>query len=474
MSKGRYKTLARNTVVFAIGSFGSKILSLLLNNLYTKHIEPSEFYTKNLLEMTALFLLPVFTFSLTEAIIRFGLDRQYDKKHIFTTCSFLTVGGLVLMALFVPLLRLVPYFSPLGGYIILLTVYVTTSALRSLCSQFVRARELVRLYSFDGIFTTLMLFVFSVVFISVLDMGVKGFMLSVILSDLCSAVFLFTFAGLKKYISVDSFDMTLGKSMLRFTLPLIPTIVMWTIVTFSDQIFIGSMQSDRAVLGKAAAGLYAAAAKIPNLISMLSAVFFQAWNMSAITEHDSPERSSFYENVYKFYEAVLFAGAAGLLLCVKPVSSVLINSSEFAEYGTVYIYTPLLVLAAVFNCMNEFLFGIYTASKHTKNAFYTTLVTCITNLVLNYFLIPVMGIQGAALATLMSYLLCYCIRMIDARYYVPFKVDFRRTIFNSLMLLTMCMIIVFKIRYCWVLEFVLFAAVAAVNAVSLLSKKRKS
>ena len=474
MSKGRYKTLAKNTAVFAIGSFGSKILSLMLNNLYTKHIEPSEFYTKNLLEMTALFLLPVFTFSLTEAIIRFGLDRQYDKKRIFTTCTFLTLGGLVLMAVIVPFLRLVPYFAPLGGYVILLTVYVITSALRSLCSQFVRARELVKLYSFDGILTTLMLFVFSVVFISVLDMGVKGFMLSVILSDLCSAIFLFTFAGLKKYISHDSFDMKLGKSMLKFTLPLIPTIVMWTIVTFSDQIFIGSMESDRAVLGKASAGLYAAAAKIPNLISMLSAVFFQAWNMSAITEHDSPERSSFYENVYKFYESVLFAGAAGLLFCIKPVSSILINSSEFAEYGTVYIYTPLLVLAAVFNCMNEFLFGVYTASKHTKNAFFTTLVTCITNLVLNYFLIPVMGIQGAALATLLSYLLCYCIRIIDARYYVPFNVDFRKTIVNSLGLMLMCLIIIFKAKYCWIWAAVIFVSAVVFNIVSLFPKRRKN
>ena len=71
----KYKKLALNTAVFAVGSFGSKILVFLLTRLYTKYISPADMNTKDLLETVALFLLPIFTFSLTEAIIRFGLDE---------------------------------------------------------------------------------------------------------------------------------------------------------------------------------------------------------------------------------------------------------------------------------------------------------------------------------------------------------------------------------------------------------------
>ncbi len=461
--EGKYKTLAWNTAVFAVGTFGSKFLSLFLNNVYTNHITPSDFYRKNIIEMTALFLLPVFTFSITEAIIRFGLDKKYDKKSIFSTCTLITVTGLLLMAFLTPLLKQIPFLSPVSNYIFLMAVYVTTSALRSLCSQFVRARELVKLFSFDGILTTFLLFIFSVLFVSIFEMGIKGVLLSVILSDFCSAAFLFIVADLKSFLSFSKIDIKLGKKMLRFTLPIIPTVVMWTIVTFSDQLFIGNMESDKVFLGKSAAGLYAAATKIPNLISILSTIFFQAWNMSAITENDSPERNSFYKNIYKLYESALFVGAAGLLLLIKPVSSILINDSSYKEYGSVYIYTPLLIIAAVFNCMNDFLFGIYTATNHTKNAFYSTTVTCVVNLIMNTFLIPVIGIQGAALATFLSYLLCYCIRMIDARYYVPFKVDFRRTTENSILLSAMCVIIISKVKLCWVWAAVLFAAILLLN-----------
>ena len=90
----KYKKLAFNTVIFAIGSFSSKIFSLLLNNLYTKHFSPSGFYTKTLLDTLLLFLLPIFTFSITEAVVRYGLDNNYDKKQVFTTGAAVTVFGL--------------------------------------------------------------------------------------------------------------------------------------------------------------------------------------------------------------------------------------------------------------------------------------------------------------------------------------------------------------------------------------------
>ncbi|MBQ3886156.1 MAG: polysaccharide biosynthesis C-terminal domain-containing protein [Ruminococcus sp.] len=440
----KYRKLAFNTVIFAIGNFSSKIFSLLLNNLYTKHISPSGFYSKTLLETIALFMLPVFTFSLTEAIVRYGLDKRYDNKQVFTTASVLTLSGLTAMIFIAPMLQFIPLLRPIRGYMILLIIYIFTSALRALCSQFVRSRDMVKLFSFDGILTTFTLLIFNLIFISGMGLGVKGFMLSTILSDALSAVFLFTVAGLKNYFSINSFSKKLGKSMLRFTLPLVPTTVMWTFTGFSDQLFIGNMHRDGVFLGENAAGVYAAATKVPNLISMLSTIFFQAWNMSAIMENDSKDRDLFYEKVYSAYEAILFIGSAGLIILLKPISAILINYNSFPEYSDAYLYTPLLIAAAVFTCFDLFLASIYTATKHTKNAFWTIFAVCIVNIILNYFLIPCWGIQGAALATFISYLLCYCIRMIDARYYVPFGFSPVRITVNTSLLLAMCAFMIFQ------------------------------
>ena len=452
----KYKNLAFNTVIFTIGSFGSKIISLLLNNLYTKHISPSHLYTKTLLETLALFLIPVFTLSLREAVIRYGLDKNYDKTEIFTTSSIMTFMGLVPMVVIVPLIHFIPLFSSLESYTVLLIVYVFTSSVRAQCSQFVRARELVRLFSFDGILTTLLLLAFNIVFISHMGMGVRGFMLSTILSDLCSAVFLYFAAGLRKYLRADAFSLELGKVMLRFCIPLIPTTVMWTFTGFSDQLFIGGIRGDED------AGIYSAATKIPNLISMLSTIFFQAWNMSAITENESEDRNIFYEKVYSAYEALLFIGGAGLILFVKPLSAVLINYSVYPEYRVAYIFTPLLIAAAVFTCLDLFLASIYTATQHTKNAFITILAVCISNIILNAVLIPIMGIQGAALATFLSYFLCYVIRIVDARRFVPFKCRPLISFAGTALMLAMCLLTEFRPRGYLLMELLITAVVCVV------------
>ncbi len=449
-SINKYKRLAVNTTVFAIGNFGSKILVFLLTRLYTKYISEDGMGVKELLETTALLLLPVFSFSLTEAVIRFGLEKSYDKRKIFSTAGILTFLGLALMAVCVPILRFIPFLNFINGYTVLLVIYICTSAIRSLCSQFVRVRNMVKLYSLDGILATLMLFIFNIFFIKTLGLGVKGFMISVILSDFCSSAFLFITARLDKFFNIRYYSKKLATTMMKFSLPMIPAIVMWTITGLSDKIFIEYMHSDRVVLGEGTVGIYGVANKIPNLISMVSTIFFQAWNMSAITENNSRDRSDFYEKIYSAYEAFLFIASAGLILLVKPVSAVLIDTTNYSDYGQVWKYTPILIIAVLFTSLDQFLGSIYTATKHTKNSFTTSLCACVLNIFLNICLIPAWGIYGASIATFLSYYLCFWIRIIDARYYVPFKFDGVKSVVNTVLLFVMSYLTITSCSLLWV------------------------
>ena len=469
----KYKKLAFNTVIFAIGSFGSKILVLLLTRLYTRHLSPADLGIKELLEPTALFLQPIFTFALQEYLIRFGLDRNYDKRQVFTTSGILTFAGMVIMALIVPILSLVPALDYIKGYNILLVIYVINSSLRMLCQQFVRSRDMVKLFALDGILATLTLFLFNLLFIAGFHWGVKGFMLAVILSDLLSAVFLFVIADLRKFARADSFNKELGREMMKFAAPLIPTIVMWTITSLSDRMFIREMKSDRVELGESAVGIYGTANRIPNLISMVSTIFFQAWNMSAISENESADRSEFYEKIYNAYEAILFIASAGLLLLIKPVTSLLVVSSTYDAYSTVYLYTPILVVAVLFMSLNQFLGSIYSATKHTKNSFWTALVACSVNIVLNLALIPAWGIQGASVATFLSYYVCFWARIIDARYYVPFKFNAARSFVNTGLLFAMGWLVISAPKLWGLWLFVLCCTVIGLNYKALLLTVKK-
>lgn len=467
----KYKKLAMNTGIFAIGTFGSKILVFLLTRLYTANLSPDESGTKSLLFTTALFLQPIFTFALQEYLIRFGLDKDYDKRKVFTTSAVMTTAGMILMAFVVPFLGLIPDF--INGYTILLTVYVITSSLRMLCQQFVRSIDKVKLFSADGILATLTFFIFNILFIAVFHMGVKGFMLATICSDFLSAAFLFIMGGIKKYSGIQYFDKDLAKEMLRFAVPLIPTIVMWTITSLSDRIFLTKMHSDYHELGKAAAGIYEYANVVPGLISMVSTIFFQAWNMSAITENDSADRNKFYSRVYAAYESMMFMGSAGLILLVKFITSILVDDSKFKAYADVYLYVPILVVAVVFMCFDQFLGSIYSATKHPKNSFWTAFVACAVNIPMNYFLIPEWGVQGAAFATFLSYIICYGARMIDARYYVPFRFDIVKTVVNTVALLIMSVLVIGapKLYMLWMV--LLFALIMFINYRAIIDTAKK-
>ena len=66
------------------------------------------------------------------------------------------------------------------------------------------------------------------------------------------------------------------------------------------------------------------------------------------------------------------------------------------------------------------------------------------NLILNWVLIPEWGIQGASIATLLSYYVCFWLRIVDARYYVPFRFNPIKSILNTAALLVMCALMIFQ------------------------------
>ena len=417
----KYKTLALNTLVFAIGSFGSKVLSFLLTKLYTANFERALFNTKEILEMTANFLIPVVSFSITDAIIRYGLDKNYEKRAVFSNAVAVLLagaGGFILLSPFMLL------FDDVRGYVPLLVGYIIISCFRQISTQFARARGFVKLYALDGICCTFTLFIFNVIFISWMGLGVKGFLLSVMFSDLCSGAFVWWIARHGRFFSFRFIDRELMEVMLRFSIPLIPAALLWIITGFSDRIFLKHLVSADD------AGLYGAATKIPNLISMVSTVFYQAWNMSAIAENDSRERNAFYTKVYEAYQAMLYLAAGCIILLDIPLSRLLIDTSKDPGYVGAFLYTPALVIAVLLMCLNQFFASIYTVTKHTKNSLWTSLVAAVLNLFLNAVLISEYGINGAVIATVLSYLVCYFVRLIDARRFVPFRVYHWRFIIN--------------------------------------------
>ena len=228
----KYKRLASNTLIFAIGTFSSKLLSFFLTRLYTEVLDKSQYGVTDLIQQSGNLLLPLVVLGITNAVVRFGLDKGVRKQDVFTTGLLSLLGGMVLLLAFSPLLGMVQLLS---DYVWLLCLFVFMSSLRSLCSQFVRAQSRVKLFAIDGIISTATTILFNIIYLVVLDWGIFGYIFSIICSDALSVVFLFVTAGLHRYIRPHGLDLKTTKAMLLYSIPLIPNTVLWWITNVSDR-----------------------------------------------------------------------------------------------------------------------------------------------------------------------------------------------------------------------------------------------
>ena len=71
----KYKALFKDTIIFAIGNLGSKMILFFLVPLYTNYLTTEEYGTADLIFTVAQLVVPVVSLTIYDAVIRFGLDK---------------------------------------------------------------------------------------------------------------------------------------------------------------------------------------------------------------------------------------------------------------------------------------------------------------------------------------------------------------------------------------------------------------
>ena len=161
----------------------------------------------------------------------------------------------------------------------------------------------------DSIFYNLILALTNIILLTAFHLGVQGYFAALIAANTASLVLLI--AVNKKDIKLEQsyISLSLLKRMLSYSLPLIFNSISWGIMGTADRMMLVSM------INGDANGIYAAAARIPSLLSLVTGVFTQAWSLSAIQDFEEENDSRFYENVFTFTHISVTIGALVLLLC---------------------------------------------------------------------------------------------------------------------------------------------------------------
>jgi len=427
--------LSKNTILFFTGSIASKLLTYILIPFYTSVLTTEEYGFSDTIFTTVNLVYPILSLLISEAVFRFALDQNVEKRQTLSIGILITLASSFIMLIFSPLIFLINGYSP---YYIHCVLYYFLIALYALISQFVKGIGESVKYTISGVLGTLSTLVLTIVFIRFFNMGVKGYLWSYIISNFIMCLFLFFSCNLSNFIiSFRNINMMQAKEMVRYSLPIIPNSISWWISTSSDKYIINM------TLGYSVTGIYSIAYKIPSLMTTITAVFLSAWQISAVDDFGSSESKQFYSRVYEYFSTLLIIFVSSIVLLSKILSKLLFS----AEFFEAWIYVPILSLAYLFHDLSSFLGSIYISAKKTGMMFTSTLWAALSNIVLNICLIPNFGAMGAAIATLASYFLVWLIRIVNTRKLINFEIKHMENFVCFSLLLVQSIIIIMDIHY---------------------------
>ena len=412
---GKYKYLLKNIGLVTINNFTSKILAFLLVPLYTNVLSTAEYGTYDLYTTTAFLLIPILSVDIAETLVRFLLDENVDEKEVFTiSIRYYIRACLICLVLVIAnkIFNIVPMFNQYVWYFF---GYFVLCMLSDIMNQFTRGKEQLVDMAIAGILNSIMTIVLNILFLLYLHWGLEGYFLASNISFATSSIFLMIRTKAWKYIKYSPINKNTSREMRQYSMPLILNNIAWWINNVSDRYIVIWL------CGVAANGIYSVAYKIPSILTMFQTIFNQAWTLSAVKEYDE-NNSEFYENIYKIYNSGMVIICSGLIIFNKVIARILFAN----EFYKAWEYAPFLMISVVFGSLGAVIGGIFTATKKSAIIGKTTFVGAVTNIVLNFILVYKIGPLGAAIATMISYVVVWAIRVRAVNNIISFRINHKR------------------------------------------------
>lgn len=433
MSMNKYKTLIKDTSIFAIGSIASKAIVFFLVPLYTNCLSADEYGIADLVFTIAQLVVPFVSLVIFDGVIRFGLERRERPQDVLLIgCVVWFIGSAVTIALSI----FVNFYTAINEWKVYLALYVIENVLLSIELNYLKVIDKNVIYAISSVVQTAILALMNIVLLVFFEMGVQGYLLANIVSQLVAIILTGFFGNLISELRKAKWDTILAKEMVKYSSPLVLNNLSWWVVQSSDKVMIEKM------ITASALGVYTVACKIPSLINVFVSVFQQAWGLSSIREVDSSNDNRFYANVLETVYFLTCFGCLGLLIIIKPFMEVYARGDGYEDAWTL---VPLLLVSAVFSAVAAYFGSMYGALKKSVNNMNTTFIAAILNIVVNYFAIELLGVIGAVIGTFASYMVLAIIRMVDVNKYIEVPINTSKFVCNAVIIIITAILITCKI-----------------------------
>ena len=437
--KEKLKALTKETAIYGVSTIVGRFLGFILVPFYTNVFNPTEYGLFGYIYAYMAFMNIVYIYGMDAAFMKYySLSKnQNQKKDTFSTPFIFVLMTSAVLSLIILLLQ-VPINSALGIPINYSTLIYYVSAILFLDGiamvPFAHLRmrnKSVKFASIKIINIVINLFL-NIILVLYYNMGIEAIFISNLVSSAFSIVVLIPDILREVQFKIDKENLN---RMLKFALPYLPASFAATVVQVIDRPILEYLTNVKVL------GIYQANYKLGIFMMLFVSMFQSAWHPFLLTNAKEKNAKELFARVLTLFLVVTSLIWIVLSLFIQDIAQFPLfhgKSLIGEKYWDGLIIVPIILLGYIFHGMYvNFTAGIYIEEK-TKYLPAITGAGAIVNVVVNFTLIPIMGILGAALATLASYIVMSFGIFIVVQKYYKIEYEYFKIIRVLLLLLISC------------------------------------
>jgi O-antigen/teichoic acid export membrane protein len=412
----------KDTFIYGLGNIAIKIVGLVLIPLFTnrKYFSIDDFGIIGMLDVSALVLTASMASALPQSLTRWFWDKEYkgNQKGIFFM-SFATqlVVSFIFCILLIPLSGTFSELilkKPDWSHVVTLVILASAiQAINNITNTLMRLQSRSVLYTITNLFKLALVLSLTLYFILARKMGLEGIYLAQVIGN-ASVVLILLGYTIKN--SKIFFDKNIFFSMNSYGFPLFLANISAVSLNVIDRYSLNSLAFLKSV------ALYTLAFKITSVLKLVIVDSMKlALGPMMLKRIGSPDIKRFYTKVLLYSSYVLMFAIIGISLFSFEIIKVIAKSNQYWE---AVVIIPFLALSVVFvNMKDVTVYGLHVVKK-TRIIGIIVVFSTLLGLGLNFLLIPLWDITGAAIATLLTqfifFLVCYYYS--QKAFFVPYEV----------------------------------------------------
>ena len=396
----KFKLFMENFLVYGLGSVISKVIPLIMLPIITRLMPDPAFYGLfDLSNTITSFGTAIAILGMYDAMFRYFFEKDDEeyRKDICSTAFIFTLGTSIaiflLMILFEKEIAVWVFADEQYGLLVYLTAIATLlGATNGIISAPTRMQNKRKVFLVTNTLSPIIGYAVSIPLLLAGHYLVALPLAGIVSSFLLEGAFAYMN---RQFFSFNRFHGEYLRNMLKLAVPLAPTFLVYWVFNSADRLMISNM------LGVQANGIYSIGSKLGLASQFIYQAFAGGWQYFAFSTMKEENQVESNSKVFEYLGFVSFISC--MFICA--ISKEFYELVFTGEYVAGYIVSPYLFLAPLLLMLYQVIANQFLVVKKTWPGTVVLALGALSNIGFNYWLIPILGVEGAGLATLLGYIL---------------------------------------------------------------------